>query len=108
MALPVCGPVHLLNACFHSFENSHRDEMQTKKIKIEGEISEGDLTFLPVSETTCRGEQIGQTAFFFAAKIPVAIVVLSPTGKRAFRISGEEISLDTLAAEVPDIWESIS
>ncbi len=81
--------------------------MQTKKMKIEGAISEGAFTFLPVSKTTCRGERIGQAAFFFAAKIPVAIVVLSPTGKKAFRISGEEISLDTLAAEVPDLWETI-
>ncbi len=77
-------------------------------MKIEGAISEGAFTFLPVSKTTCQGERIGQTAFFFAAKTPVAIVVLSPGGKRAFRISGEEISLETLAAEVPDIWEAIS
>jgi len=82
--------------------------METKKTKIEGAISEGAFTFLPVSEATCWGEQIGQTAFFFAAKIPVAIVVLSPTGKRAFRISGEEIGLNTLAAGVPEIWEAIS
>jgi len=82
--------------------------METKKTKIEGAISEGAFTFLPVSKTICRGEQIGQTAFIFAAKIPVAIVVLSPTWKKAFRISGEEISLDTLAAEVPDLWEAIS
>ena len=82
--------------------------MQTEKMKIEGGISEGAFTFLPVSRTTCRGEQTGQGVFFFAAKIPVAIVVLSPTGKRAFRISGEEISLETLAEEVPDIWEAIS
>ncbi len=81
--------------------------MQTKNIKIEGAISEGSFTILPVSKTTCRGERIGQTVFFFATKIPIAIVVLSPAGKRAFRISGEEISLDTLAAEVPDIWKAI-
>ena len=77
-------------------------------MKIEGAISEGDFIFLPVSKTTCRTEWIGQTAFFFAAKIPVAIVIFSPTGKRAFRISGEEISLDTLAAEVPNVRETIS
>ena len=82
--------------------------METEKMKIEDAISEGAFILLPVSKTTCRGERIGQTAFFFAAKIPVAIVVLSPTGEKAFRISGEEISLDTLAAEVPDIWEAIS
>ncbi len=76
-------------------------------MKIEGAISEGAFTFLPISKTTCRGERIEQAAFFFAAKIPVAIVVISPTGKRAFRTSGEEITLDTLAAEVPDIWEAI-
>ena len=77
-------------------------------MKVEGAISEGDFIFLPVCKTTCRGERIGKTAFFFAAKVPVAVVVLSPTEKRAFRISGEEISLDTLAAEVPGIWEAIS
>jgi uncharacterized spore protein YtfJ len=82
--------------------------MQTKKMKVEGAISEGAFVFLPVSETTCRGERIGQTAFFFASKIPVAIVVLSPTEKRAFRISGEEISLDALTAEVPDILGAIT
>jgi uncharacterized spore protein YtfJ len=40
--------------------------------------------------------------------MPVAVVVITPTGKRAFRITGEEIGLDTLTEEAPDVCKLIS
>ena len=40
---------------------------------------------------------------FYGAKKPVSLVVISPAGKRAFRITGEEVALDQLMQEVPDI-----
>lgn len=75
---------------------------------VEGAFSLGAFTLIPVSETTCAGVQIGQTVLFHAAKVPIAVVVISPTEKKAFRITGEEISFETLAEEVPEILLRVS
>jgi hypothetical protein len=43
----------------------------------------------------------------FGTKQPVAIVIASPTGKRAFRVSGEEVPLEQLVREIPGIEKTI-
>lgn len=39
------------------------------------------------------------------AKRPVSLVVVSPSARRAFRVTGEEVSLDQLMQEAPDVKE---
>jgi hypothetical protein len=82
--------------------------MEKKKLVMEGPISMGTFTLLSVSETTCIGEQIGGMVLFRFSKTPIAVVVISPTERRAFRITGEDISLAALAAEIPDVALAIS
>ncbi|GAI75671.1 unnamed protein product, partial [marine sediment metagenome] len=40
-------------------------------------------------------------------KRPVAVVVVSPQAKRAFRTTGEEVSLEKLMQEVPSLKEML-
>ena len=75
---------------------------------MEGPISVGAFTLLPVSETTCIGQQSGRKVLFRGSKTPIAVVVISPTKRRAFRMTGEEISLEDLTAEIPDVAMAIS
>jgi len=96
-----------LNACLQCLEAGDGIEMEKKKVTVEGAFSLGALTLIPVSETTCAGEQIGRTFLLHAAKVPMAVVVISPTERKAFRITGEEISFETLAEEVPEIRREI-
>ena len=42
---------------------------------------------------------------FLGMKQAVAVVVVDPTAKRAFRITGEEVSLDQLMQEFPSTKE---
>jgi uncharacterized spore protein YtfJ len=45
---------------------------------------------------------------FVGVKQPVAVVVISPQAKRVFTIAGEELSLEQLVKEVPDIKEILA
>jgi hypothetical protein len=38
---------------------------------------------------------------------PVGIILVTPSAKRAFRLTGEEITLDQLAQEIPDIRQTL-
>jgi uncharacterized spore protein YtfJ len=40
-------------------------------------------------------------------KQPVAVVAISVSGKRAFRVTGEEVSMEELIQEVPGIKETL-
>jgi hypothetical protein len=82
--------------------------MEKKKLMMEGPVSLGAFTLLPVSETICIGEQIGGIVLFRFSKTPIAVVVISPTERRAFRMTGEEISLEALTAEIPEFSMAIS
>jgi len=75
---------------------------------MEDPVSLGAFTLLPVSETICIGEQIGGIVLFRFSKTPIAVVVISPTERRAFRMTGEEISLEDLTAEIPEVSMAIS
>jgi len=74
---------------------------------VEGPTFLGDITLVLVSETACFGEQIGKTVLFRASKTPIAVVVISPTETRVIRMTGEEISLAALTAEIPDLGMAI-
>ena len=77
--------------------------MEEKKIDINEPISVAGLTLIPVVKisTNLWSTRMGEA--FLAIKHPVAIVVASPQAKRAYRITGEEVSLEELMQEVPGL-----
>jgi uncharacterized spore protein YtfJ len=77
--------------------------MEKINVMVEGPAFLGNITLVPITETACFGEQIGRTVLFGASKTPIAVVVISPTERRAFRMTGEEISLAALTEEIPDV-----
>ena len=46
-------------------------------------------------------------ASFFGIKEPVAIIVISEAGKTAFRLTGEEVSIEQLSEEISELKEEI-
>ena len=79
--------------------------MEKKEIKIERPFTAAGVTLVPIAETSLNWWQHKGQLSLFGTKQPVGVVVVSPEGRKAFRISGEEISLDRLAEEVPEINE---
>jgi len=81
--------------------------MEKKEVGISSPVAVRGVILIPVTKVSlnswCRKDSI----LSFGIKQPVSIVVVSPSEKRAFRITGEEVPLDQLIKEVPAIKELI-
>ena len=79
--------------------------MEKEEIRIETPSSINGVTLVPIVKTRLNCLQGKKCLSFFAIKQPLSMVVVSPQARRAFRIDGEEISLDQLMKEVPGMKE---
>ena len=79
--------------------------MEKKEISIENPVAVAGVTLIPVTKVSLNYWGGNNGISFFGVKQPVSVVVVSPSAKRAFRITGEEVSLDQLMQEVPGIKE---
>ncbi len=81
--------------------------MEKKEVIVGRPVTAGEVTVFPVAEVSLSHRRIGDGISFYGAKRPVSLVVVSPSGSRAFRITGEEVTLDQLIQEVPGIEEAL-
>jgi uncharacterized spore protein YtfJ len=73
-----------------------------KKIVISGSpIATAGITLILITKLSLSCQPNGSSIFFFGLKEPVSFVVMSPSAKRAFEITGKEIPLDQLIQEIP-------
>ena len=79
--------------------------MEKEGIKTEAPYTVAGVTLIPIVKTQLNYRQGKKRLSYFGVKQPVAVLVISPQDKRAFRISGEEVSLDQLIEEVPELKE---
>ena len=81
--------------------------MEKKETTIDSRVAVGGVTLIPVAKTSLDYERSNSRIFFFGMKQPVAVVAISVWGKRAFRITGEEVSVEELIQEVPGMKETL-
>lgn len=81
--------------------------MEEKKIAAEPPIKVAGVTLIPVTRVSLRYWSAKGGVSFLGVKQPMAVVVVSPSAKRAFRITGEEISLEELIKEAPNLKEML-
>lgn len=62
---------------------------------------------IPVTKVSLNCQRSSGSISLFGLKQPVSVVVASPSEKRAFRITGEEVPLDQLIQEVPAVKEVV-
>ena len=79
-----------------------------KKVTVEKPIVIGDVTLIAVTRSSLKYKSTGKGIWLFGLKLPIAIVVISDSSKRAFRITGEEVSIDQLIEEFPEISIALS
>ncbi len=79
--------------------------MEKEEIKVEAPFAVAGVTLVPILKTSLKCWQGKNSLSSLGTRQPVSLVVVSPQGRKAFRISGEEISLDQLAEEVHNIGE---
>jgi len=81
--------------------------MEKEEIRVESSVSVAGVTLIPVVKASLNYWHRKGSLWFSGIKQPVSIIVVSPLAKRAFRINGEEVSLDQLMEEVPGIKETL-
>ena len=81
--------------------------MEKKNIKVQDPLPVNGLNLLPIIETSLSCRQGDSYISFMGTKQTVAVVIISASEKRAFRISGEEVSLDQLIQELPSIEKAL-
>jgi uncharacterized spore protein YtfJ len=81
--------------------------MEKKAVAIGDPVSVSGLTLIPVIQVLLNSWRGQRGASYFASKRPTAVVIISQATKRAFRITGEEISIDQLQQESPEITDAL-
>jgi len=79
--------------------------MEKKEVVIENPVAVAGITLVPVTQFSLNYWHGKHSLSCFGMKQPVGVVVVSPSTKRVFRITGEEISLEELIIEAPGIKE---
>jgi uncharacterized spore protein YtfJ len=77
--------------------------MEKKAVAIGNPVSVSGLTIIPVVQVLLNAWCGRRGASYFSTKQPIAVVIVSPTANRAFRITGEEVSIDQLQQEAPEL-----
>ena len=75
--------------------------MEEKKIVVDKPVSIAGLTLIPVTQVSLGLWSVRVGKAFLAIKRPIAVVVISPQAKRAFKMTGEEVTLEELVKEAP-------
>ncbi len=81
--------------------------MEKEETIIDSPVAVGGVTLIPVAKISLDYESSKRAGFFFGMKWPVAIVAISVSGRRAFRITGAEVSVEELIQEVPGMKEML-
>ena len=79
--------------------------MEKKEVGIGNPVVVAGVTLIPIAKVSLNYWHSNGGISFFGVKQPFAVVVVSPSAKRAFRITGKEVSLDQLIQEVPGMEE---
>jgi len=79
--------------------------MEKKEVEIGNPVTVAGVTLIPVVKVSLNYWRGNGSVSFFSVKKPIGVVVVSPSAKRAFRITGEEVPLDQFIQEVPGIKE---
>ena len=77
--------------------------MEKKKVEIGNPLAINGITLIPITKVSVNYWHCKGGISFFGTKQPLSVVVISPSEKKAFRTSGEELPLDELIQEVPGI-----
>lgn len=81
--------------------------MEKKEVAIGNPLTIAGITLIPIAEAWLHFWQRKCGISFLGMKQPLSVVVISRSGKKAFKVSGEEVLLDQLIEEVPILKEQL-
>ena len=81
--------------------------MEKQEVGIDNPVEAAGVTLIPVVKVSLNYWHANGSISSFGVKQAVAVVVVYPTAKRAFRITGEEVPLGQLLQEFPSTKETL-
>lgn len=78
-----------------------------RRIGTADAVTISGVTLVPVTKVSLNCQRIGNSISCFGTKQPSSVVVVSQTTRRAFNITGEEVSLDHVLQETPGLKELV-
>jgi uncharacterized spore protein YtfJ len=81
--------------------------MEKEETIVDSPIAVGEVTLVPIAKISLDYASSDRAGFLFGMKWPVAIVAISVSGRRAFRMTGEEVSVQELVQELPGVKETL-
>lgn len=79
--------------------------MEKERLSTGAPCTVAGVTLVPIVRTQFNYRQGRKRLSYYGVKQPVAVLVISARDKRVYRISGEEVALDQLIEEVPELEE---
>jgi uncharacterized spore protein YtfJ len=80
--------------------------MTKSVLTIDNPVSVKGLTIIPVVKLSLHYSFTAGISIF-SIKQPIAAIIISPLQRKALRITGEEIPLEQLLQEVPEIVKAL-
>ena len=77
--------------------------MEKKSVTISSPVAIAGITLILITKLSLKCQPAGSNIFLSGIKLPVSIVVASPSTKKAFEITGKEIPLNKLIQETPGL-----
>ena len=77
--------------------------MEKEELVVGSPVITAGITIVPIEKVSSNYRQGEGKLLFFGVRQPVSVVVVSASARRAFRITGEEVSIAQLEQEVPDV-----
>ncbi len=81
--------------------------MEKKKVIIAGPVMITGTSLLLVVKQSVNSQPAGGTLFFSGLKQPISLVVNSESGRKAFDIGGNEVPIEKLLEEAPDLADAL-
>ena len=82
--------------------------MEEKKEIIAGSpLKVAGLTLIPVVETRLQHWRYRKSFSVFGSRQAICIIIITPTTKKAFKVTGEEVTLEELQDELPDLEKNL-
>jgi len=80
--------------------------MEKSTVNLDNPVAIREVTIIPVVRVSLH-YSFAAGISVMSTKQPIAAVILSPSQKKVFRISGEEVTLEQLAEEFPILREPL-
>jgi len=75
--------------------------LEKTEIAVEGIATVGEVTVLPIVRTYVVVRRAGSGVMCSASKCPLGVVIVSPQGRRALNIAGEDVPVEDYVAMAP-------